>query len=112
MTDSVWTAKGATLSDKSARSEFGLEQDEIIEVIRNGKLQYRINYMHGNPYFKLIRNEVESFVTEKYGEEYLENKKLKRELGQVTKAIRKAKSELKRLEEKETELLEKLNECG
>jgi hypothetical protein len=34
-----WVRKGATLSDKTARSEFGLTQDEIIAAIRAGKLQ-------------------------------------------------------------------------
>jgi hypothetical protein len=29
---SVWSTKGATLSDKSARQEFGLTQAEIIEA--------------------------------------------------------------------------------
>jgi hypothetical protein len=36
-----WVRKGATLSDKSARAEFGLTQDEIVAAIRAGKLQYR-----------------------------------------------------------------------
>jgi hypothetical protein len=38
MSYSVWAKKGATLSDKSARTEFGLTQEEIIEAIRGGKL--------------------------------------------------------------------------
>ena len=37
-----WVRKGATLSDKTARAEFGLTQDEIIAAIRAGKLQYRL----------------------------------------------------------------------
>jgi hypothetical protein len=32
--DSEWRRKGATLSDKTAREEFGLTQDEIIRAIR------------------------------------------------------------------------------
>jgi hypothetical protein len=32
-----WVRKGATLSDKSVRAEFGLTQDEIIAAIRTGK---------------------------------------------------------------------------
>ena len=32
-----WVRKGATLSDKTARAEFGLTQDEIIAAIRAGK---------------------------------------------------------------------------
>jgi len=65
--NSAWVKKGGTLSDKSARKEFGLTQEEIIEGIRDGKLQYRTNNIYGNPYFKLIRSEVERFVDEKYG---------------------------------------------
>jgi hypothetical protein len=36
--DSMWSRKGAALSDKSARQEFGLTQQEIIAAIRAGKL--------------------------------------------------------------------------
>lgn len=38
---SNWAGKGATLSDKSARQEFGLTQQEIIAAIRAGKLQFQ-----------------------------------------------------------------------
>ncbi|MBC8186247.1 hypothetical protein H8E88_34625 [candidate division KSB1 bacterium] len=40
---SAWVKKGGTLSDKSAKKEFGLTKEEIIEAIRNGKLQHRVN---------------------------------------------------------------------
>ncbi len=40
---SVWVEKGATLSDKFDRKEFGLTQEEIIEAVRDGELQYRIS---------------------------------------------------------------------
>jgi len=33
----IWSQKGATLSDKSARQEFGLTQEEIIVAMRAGK---------------------------------------------------------------------------
>ncbi len=33
---SAWFKKGATLSDKSARDEFGLTQEEIIEIVGSG----------------------------------------------------------------------------
>jgi hypothetical protein len=44
-----WGRKGATLSDKSARSEYGLSQEEIFVAIDAGRLQYRPAAMHGNP---------------------------------------------------------------
>ena len=110
MSGSAWTQKGDTLSDKTARKEFGLSQDEIIEAIKSGKLEYKQNYMHGNPYFRLLRNEVESLVNEKYGTNYLKNEKLKNELSQVTKEIKKLKKQLVTLERKKAELLENVGE--
>ncbi|MBI5787326.1 MAG: hypothetical protein HZA78_00525 [Candidatus Schekmanbacteria bacterium] len=105
MSDSVWIKKGGTLSDKSACKEFGLTQEEIINAIKDGKLQYRKNYFHGNPYFRLLRNEVEAFVNEKCGKNYLENKKVEKELAQVNKELRKLKTELAALEQRKIELL-------
>jgi hypothetical protein len=44
-----WSRKGATLSDKSARKEFGLTQEAIVAAIDAGQLQYRVGVIHGNP---------------------------------------------------------------
>ena len=57
--DREWGRKGATLSDKTARQEYGLTQDEIFAAIDAGKLQYRPAAMHGNPWLRLLRREVE-----------------------------------------------------
>nr|QNO41447.1 hypothetical protein HFPNKLFA_00006 [Methanosarcinales archaeon ANME-2c ERB4]QNO41951.1 hypothetical protein ALCNLGBG_00003 [Methanosarcinales archaeon ANME-2c ERB4]QNO48277.1 hypothetical protein NDNLHAIA_00006 [Methanosarcinales archaeon ANME-2c ERB4] len=102
---SVWVEKGATLSDKSARKEFGLTQEEIIEAVRDGKLQYRINNMFGNPYLKLVRSEVEAYVDEKYGSDYLEKKKIKKELAQTNKELKRLKAQVASLEQRKAELL-------
>ena len=73
--DSMWSQKGATLSDKSARQEFGLTQEEIIAAMRAGKLQFRECSMHGNPWYRLLRHQVESLVREKSGLDHLHKKK-------------------------------------
>ena len=93
--DSLWSRKGATMSDKSARQEFGLTQQEIITAIRAGKLQYRESNMHGNPWFRLLRHEVESLVRDKSGPDHLHKKKLQKELESVPKVdhLRKMKYE-------------------
>ena len=106
---SAWLKKGATLSDKSARKEFGLTQEEIIEAIRDGKLQYRNNNMFGNPYFKLIRSEVETFAEEKYGSNYVKKKKIKKELAQINKELRRLKAQAVILERKKAEMLTSLD---
>ena len=107
---SAWFKKGATLSDKSAQKEFGLTQEEIIEGIEDGKLHYRINYVSGNPYFKLVRSEVEAFVDEKYGSDYLRKKKIKKELAQTNKELKGLKAQVASLEQRKAELLVSLDE--
>jgi hypothetical protein len=108
--ESVWAKKGATLSDKSARKEFGLTQEEIIEAIKAGKLQYRQNNVFGNPYLRLVRNEVEALVDEKYGHHYLKKKKIKQELAQVSGELKRLKAQVILLEQRKTELQASLDE--
>jgi hypothetical protein len=103
-----WSQKGATLSDKSARQEFGLTQQEIIAAIRAGKLQFQQNYMHGNPWFRLLRHEVEALVREKGGPGHLHKKKLQKELADLDKEARKIKTRLKAIERRRAELIEEL----
>jgi len=107
---SAWVKKGATLSDKSAQKEFGVTQEEIIEGIKGGKLQYRNNNIYGNPYFRLLRSEVESFVEEKYGSDYLKKKKIKKELAQTNKELKRLKTQVAYLEQRKAELLTSLDE--
>ena len=101
---SEWTKKGATFSDKTAKKEFDLTQDEIIEAIKAGKLQYKQNHIHGNPYLRLLRREVESLVKEKYGENYLRDKSKANEIAAIDKEIRALKKKLKMLEKNKATL--------
>ncbi len=106
--DSIWSRKGATLSDKSARQEFGLTQQEIVAAIRADKLQFRENNMHGNPWFRLLRHEVEALVTEKGGQDHLHKKKLQKELADINTEARKLKTRLKAIERRRAELMKVL----
>ncbi len=108
--NSAWSKKGATLSDKSARKEFGLTQEEIIEGINDGKLQYRHNNVFGNPYLRLVRSEVEAFVDEKHGSNYLKKKKIKKELAQINKELKMLKTQVASLELRKAALLSSLDE--
>jgi len=105
---SIWAGKRATLSDKSARQEFGLTQQEIIAAIRAGKLQFQQNYMHGNPWFRLLRHEVEALVREKGGPGHLHKKKLQKELADLDKEARKIKTRLKAIERRRADLVAEL----
>lgn len=106
----TWSRKGATLSDKSARKEFGLTQDEIIQAIRRGKLQYREGSVYGNPFLRLLRHEVEQLVAEKHGRRYLEKAKIQRELDKTKTELRTLKTKVRRLEIRKAELQASLDE--
>jgi hypothetical protein len=107
--DSMWSRKGATMSDKSARQEFGLTQQEIIAAIRAGKLQFRESNMHGNPWYRLLRHEVESLVRDKSGLDHLNMKKLQKELADLNTEARKLTTRLKAIERRRTELMKELD---
>ena len=102
---SEWNEKGATLSDKTARKEFDFTQDEIVEAVKSGKLQYKQNHIHGNPYLRLLRREVETLVKEKYGENHLKDKNRKNEIAGINREIRSLKIKITRLEKKKAVLL-------
>lgn len=107
--ESIWKRQGATLSDKSARQEFGLTQQEIFAAIRAGKLQFREHNMYGNPWFRLLRHEVEALVSEKSGKDHLHKKKLQKELADLDKEARKIKTRLKTIERRRAELVAELD---
>ena len=106
--DSEWQRKGATLSDKTARKEFGLTQDEIVQAIRTGRLQYQLNSMHGNPWFRLLRREVEALVKKKHGYGYLKNQQAKTELALVNRELKRLKTRVAALEERKSQLVAEL----
>src|SRR5260370_31130827 len=83
-----WQRKGATLSDKTAREEFGLTQDEIYDAIDAGTLQYRQAAMHGNPWLRLLRREVEALARASHGDRDVNQRQARRELGRVNPEIK------------------------
>ena len=102
---SEWQRKGATLSDKTVRKEYGLTQDEIVQAIQAGKLQYRCNAIHGNPFLRLIRSEVEALVENKHGGNYLKNKQTTTELARINRELKQLKTQIAALEERKSTLL-------
>jgi hypothetical protein len=103
-----WRLKGATLSDKTARSEYGLTQDEIIAAINAGKLQYRSASTHGNLWPRLLRREVEELVRSQQGERYLRERQARNELARVNRELKQLRTQLAALEERRTALLSDL----
>src|SRR6267154_2235154 len=105
-----WGRKGATISDKTARLEYGLTQDEIYDAIDAGKLQYRPAAMHGNPWLRLLRREVEELVGNRHGERYLRERQARTELKQVNRELKQLRAQVAALEERRSALLAELGE--
>jgi len=106
MSDSQWTKQGGTFSHKNACKEFGLKEDEIIDAMKAGKLQYRLNYAHGNPYFRVLRKEIEALAKELRGDKAVEEQEVKFKLQKINREINSLKRKLSSLEKQKVELLE------
>jgi hypothetical protein len=102
----MWQEQGATLSHNNACKEFGLTEREVIEAIKQGKLQYRQNYAHGNPYFRLLRVEVQSLAQELHGTKYAEEQEVNHKLKKINTEINSLKRKLASLEKQKIELIE------
>jgi hypothetical protein len=108
--DDDWGRRGATLSDKTASEEYGLTGDEIIAAIRAGKLQYRQNSMHGNPWIRLLRREVEDLVRAQRGEASFNEQQTRTELASINREVKKLKTQITKLEKRRAVLLAELGE--
>lgn len=100
-----WSRKGATLSDKTARKEFGLTRAEIEAAIDAGQLQYRVGVIHGNPWLRLLRREVEELMTSTYDDRDHRQRRARAELARVDRELKKLRAEVAVLEEHREKLL-------
>jgi hypothetical protein len=85
-----------------------LTQDEIIAAIDAGKLQYRPASMHGNPWPRLLRHEVEELVRSRQGEQYLQERQARTELARINRELKQLRTQLTALEERRVALLSDL----
>ena len=99
-----WNRKGATLSDVTAKAEYGVSRDFIVKGIQTGKLEYRDGAIWGNPYLRVLRSQLEKYIAEELGEDYLRRVKNQTELRRVKKEISDLKKRLDGLQERKHEL--------
>jgi len=57
-----WNRKGASLSDVTAKKEYGVDREFIIRGINAGKLEFREGSIYGNPYIKVLRRQLEECI--------------------------------------------------
>ena len=93
-----WNCKGATLSDVTAEKEYGVTGDFILKGVRAGKLECREGAVWGNPFLKILRSQLEPYIAEELGSEYVASKKSLTELRAVNKEIADLRKRLIALE--------------
>ena len=93
-----WNCKGATLSDVTAEKEYGVTRDFILKGIRAGKLECREGSVWGNPFLRILRSQLEPYIAEELGSEYVASKKSLTELRAVNKEIADLRKRLIALE--------------
>ncbi|MFZ2070323.1 MAG: hypothetical protein WAV32_01705 [Halobacteriota archaeon] len=103
-----WNRKGATLSDVTAKAEYGVDRDFIVKGIETGRLEYRDGSIWGNPYLRILRSQLEKYISEELGEDYLVRVKAQTELRRTNKEISELKKKLNVLQNRKTDLEESL----
>ena len=56
--------------------------------------------MHGNPWLRLLRREVEALARARHGDRYVSEQQARAELTRVNREIRRLRTELAELEER------------
>ena len=102
-----WNRKGASLSDVTARKEYGVSRDFIVKGIQADKLEYREGSIWGNPYLRLLRSQLEKYIAGKLGEDRLasgknqtELRKIRKEMAGLTKRLAELQARRMKIEKK------------
>ncbi len=99
-----WVRKGAVLSEVTAQKEYGVTRDFIVKGVEAGKLEFREGAVWGNPYLRILRSQLELYIAQQLGSEYLVETKSKTELRAINKEIADLKKELSALEARKAAL--------
>ena len=99
-----WSRKGATLSDATARKEYGVDSHFVVKGINAGKLEYREGAIHGNPYIRLLRRQLEAYIAEELGDDYLGSWREKTELREITREMAQLRKRLGELEARRAQI--------
>ena len=104
-----WNQKGATLSDLTAKADYGIDNEFIIKGIKAGILEYREGTVWGNPFLRILRSQLEKYIAKELGEEYLMKVSSELELRKIKKEMTDIKKRLNALQLRKTTLEGALN---
>ena len=79
---------------------------------QRGQAPVQAASIHGNPWLRLLRREVEELVRTRRGERYLRERQARTELARINRELKQLRTELVALEERRAALLSDLGEQG
>jgi hypothetical protein len=101
-----WNRKGATLSDVTARKEYGVSRDFIVQGIRAGNLEYRVGSVWGNPYLRFCAVSLSGTSSNNLGRTIWSAKRGATELPKINKDIAALKKKLTALQSRKSKIEE------
>lgn len=102
--DGEWTLKNRTFTDGTAQKEYGISREFILQGIRANNLEYREVSMYGNPCLRILRRQLEQYITAELGAQYLKTQQSQAELRKIKTEINSLKRKLTALEKRKKEL--------
>ncbi|HEY5431582.1 MAG TPA: hypothetical protein VIK04_20870 [Solirubrobacteraceae bacterium] len=99
-----WNRKGASLSDATAQKEYGVGTEFIIRGINSGDLEYHEGSVWGSPYIKVLRRQLEKYISAQLGDDYLSAVNAKTELRAIKKEAKELRERLVALQQREAEI--------
>ncbi len=99
-----WNRKGASLSEATAQKEYGVTRDFLFKGMKSGDLEYRQGEIWGNPYYRILRSQLEAYIIKKLGKGNLMTNKKQEELRKIKKEIAVLSKKLKLLQATKKEL--------
>ena len=76
----------------------------IVKGIKAEKLEYREGSLYGNPWLRILRNQLEQYITEELGAAYLSDMKNRTELRKIKKEVTDLKKRLDVLQARKAEI--------
>jgi hypothetical protein len=75
-----------------------------VKGIKAGKLEYREGSIYGNPWLRILRSQLEQYITEELGTGYLSDMKNRTELRKIKKEMADLKKRLDALQARKAEI--------
>lgn len=102
-------SKGRDTQRRNSKSGIPCRSQIHCQRYPDGKLEYRDGAIWGNPYLRILRSQLEEYIADELGKEYLMKVKNELELRKIKEEISETKKRLSVLQTRKLEIEKSLN---